>query len=81
MSITFTDGIHAGRVVDDVVTLDPDYIIWAYRNNPEIGITPEQLLRAVRSIDAQGVDEPDDFGYSKEFADYRVIGGYINDED
>lgn len=79
-SVIFTHGIYNGRYVDDIVERDPGYIIWAHRHLPQVSISSDQLAKAVRLIDAQPTVE-NDFGYSSDFEDYRIAGGYVSDEE
>lgn len=48
---TFTGGEYEGCWIDDIVETDPVYIVWAYSNDPSLGISHSQFARARRNLD------------------------------
>jgi hypothetical protein len=78
--VVFTSGPHAGLSVDDVVDLDPAYILWASENS-DVLIKTAQYILAKRRLDEWNedqIDPYDDFDYALSQA---TAFGYVQGAD
>lgn len=66
----FSSGEYDGRLIEDIVTLDPCYVVWAYSNLPALGISEHDYNEARRIMDEWdgGNDPYEDFNFAEQQA-------------
>jgi hypothetical protein len=79
--IVFSCGPYTNQAIDDIVDLDPAYIVWAKENLPDQNISNAQWAEARRMLDEWNedqIDPFDDFDYARQQAQ---AFGYIEGAD